>query len=383
MLRRTVTNVMSVIPIVLALGFVACEKKDDEEETSETATEEVAPGGAPGGQPGGDDGGGTGGDGETPPVLDAVMFLTDEQTSLAAGESVKTTSNSLIADKLKGMSELYANYPDDNEPDPSGAVYVAFMECYAAAYNSITVQAQADTYIIEGTTEVGDCFETYYTATFPAFTYNEITFNARIAVRETCPGRDLSEHNGTGLWDFLELEAGPCEGTSAETIYNFRSFETWDWVTSSPVHIESDVEKVSAIWAADKTPCEVTVTDSVATQKPCHNVEYDRRKKLEWDDVVQPTQGEVEIENAINTADLSFNVDGDPLFYSTGTIDVTYNNWSGSVTYTGPATEPSYSVGDGNETVNGTLPSDPHMSLTASPSLGWALGERLRRDIGK
>ena len=44
-----------------------------------------------------------------------------------------------------------------------------------------------------------------------------------------------------------------------------------------------------------------------------------------------------------------------PKWYATGTTEVTLNDWSGAVTYQGNESAPSFSISNGNETVEGTL----------------------------
>jgi hypothetical protein len=71
----------------------------------------------------------------------------------------------------------------------------------------------------------------------------------------------------------------------------------------------------------------------------------------------------------LNYVDIMESKDTNAAFYESGRYDITLNNWSGSVTYTGPKEAPSWTLKNTDEEKCGTLGLVP---LKVAKLLPWA-----------
>jgi hypothetical protein len=53
--------------------------------------------------------------------------------------------------------------------------------------------------------------------------------------------------------------------------------------------------------------------------------------------------------------DLVWSRDAGSIWYTSGSMDLTINDWTGAITYAGASSSPSYTVSNGSESINGTF----------------------------
>lgn len=157
----------------------------------------------------------------------------------------------------------------------------------------------------------------------------------------TCDGADLSALDGKTLKEVGEAET-TCAGTGSYLLNNSsiaKGEVTFGEQTKTYERVGAYAEST-----ADNTPCAISKEGNVfSNANPCRRVDI---SEVTFD-------GKISSEYLMTlTQDLKW--EEGKRWYNSGKIDVTMNDWTGTVTYNGQ-TAPSYSFSRAGETITGTV----------------------------
>jgi hypothetical protein len=172
-----------------------------------------------------------------------------------------------------------------------------------------------------------------------------------------CPDGDVEDLDGKTLLQASEVETDCGEHMDHQVMFNFSL--DMDYTTTvetqagEQINIAVDTLSIDALQTASGKPCEQNHSGSTYTLSDrCQTVE----KYTSLSNVVGSTsQGSMEDYTRLGFRSLTVEDSGDPTWYSSGSMDVVVNNWTGSLTFGGATTAPTYSLTDGTNTVEGTI----------------------------
>jgi hypothetical protein len=301
---------------------VACEKKEEEN----TSGIEITPG-----------------DGKLP------LSELAEPTGLADLSATDIQSFMLIsrADFLATEAEI----PEEESEISDGEGEV---DCFGDGLTKVKVSAAGEKLSVDVNLDLTACLKKIWSQEQDGVSAEISKAKMAIYIEQTCVGLDLSSYDGKSM---EEMETPPECGDSY-TLMNMKS-EMVGSMTANGQTMQINSTTVNSVATGANEPCFTKKTGDSFEEDGCVEIyktvggegsqdnEYARywHKTLTWTDSTKNT------------------------WYTSGSIDVDLNGWSGTVSFQGAETNPSYTMNNGTETVNGTL---------ALPSNGFLKGTFLR-----
>jgi hypothetical protein len=199
----------------------------------------------------------------------------------------------------------------------------------------------------------------------------------------TCPGVDLSEFSGkmmkelgaeetnSGLPAALESK---CGSLPAVKVFGNATF-----VVKFPGVL--DVSTKIGIFNKEGGACELTKVDGGLKLSSCLYATYEVAKKTEGDGQQKEEKNLVLLE-AVNVVD---STDPTAVWFNGGKLNVTVNNFTGALSYSGTAIAPTYTLASGSDSITGQLSATPSaLELVSNPrSASNFVSKQLQRFVKK
>ena len=292
-------------------------------------------------------------------LKESIVSMADLQ--LNAGFTLQSTSESDLINALNTDDRLYNNQPNASSDQSSAASNSNTDGCYS--YDDMIIESNKVSARGTITKDISDCVKKQPGNDAP--TMEQVKYTLRANVYFACDDRDLSVYNGKKLGDLFSQ--GGKNGNSSGDLcskgsYLFQVIMDSDIVAASDGGTyETKTHFVSHDGAKDLGPCKVVAAgNNVTNVDQCM---YFAKTETSVTPV-QPSgssvnQGTLIKYNLIGISDDSSS--GNNVWHKGGKIDVSYNDWSGTLIYTGSATAPKYTLRQGSSgaPIAGSLTATP------------------------
>ena len=265
--------------------------------------------------------------------LDTSLLVADD-LKVSAGYTLSDISKSQIIDNLNNDSALYNNQPQSKTPstEPSTGTVCSLTPTGTVVANKVSVK-------IISSTDLSDCLSQEISKN--ADTVVSVKVTQKMNFYLSCSSKDLSYLNGKKITE-LENEGGRFGCTNgtllSQSIYEDESTFITDGGTIVGKHRKLDHNCTKSL-----APCNFSTTGTTETiGDDCisfHKDESLAKYGADADETKTATIIQYSTTGVTDDKSSSTNV-----WHNTGKIDVIYNNWTGTVTYKGSSTAPTYSL---------------------------------------
>jgi len=283
------------------------------------------------------------------PIAPGTSPVALADLAATAGFTLNTPDQADALAFLSATSELYNNQPPAPKPSPCDSLF-----------DSIKIQANKASVLVTGTVDITSCTQQRLSADADAGTTWTVTSaTAKFYMYATCSAGDFSPLDGKNVKNLSTTS--PSERPARYCTNSTGVFDTQTTinanVTVSGTNSTVTIAIASHEGSADGGPCPVTGTSTDSSyDDSCVYVEKSDTT-ITTSGTTTKTEDFLKLSFKGVTYDMS---SGTSVWYKFGTMAVTYDNWTGSLTYSDSGVAPSYSLTPtGGAAVIGTLTVTP------------------------
>lgn len=279
-------------------------------------------------------------DSGTAPAEDTSGKL--EKSELVAPADISVMSKTVLQDEFD-----YSNYLVPRSSVPS-------IGCSAEQISQTKISVLGNSLRVSRTVDTHQCYVDYLNGLGGVGT--TVSSSASVYSEIVCTGVDVSSFNGTEAKNF---DPNTICVNGYSYLENLRAnANVTSNVQGQPLTFI--YSSVAAKSTADNQPCIVTLLDAnTFTENGCVEIETAVDTGTEkYSDYLKRTH-----------KNLVWTKGADVSWYTSGSMDLAINNWTGAITYSGAASNPTYSLTNGSETLNGSFTASAlkAMSQLSSP----------------
>lgn len=239
--------------------------------------------------------------------------------------------------------------------------------CSDKILNAVKLEAKGPTIRINADVDVAACVledlkkeDSFKEADFSGLTYSS---SQKLLYFIRCEGADLSAYSGKTLNDIKdvpECDKAATVGFKFELILSQKTSGKIKLAGTTPVNYTYDTEfQVNLVNRAEGGGlCSATLSGAEFTYaNNCADISHTvitTKAGLEGAEENGADNGKVDYRKAVYSAVKRFAENKGP-WYSSGTMNVTRNDWTGTVKFSSPTAEPIFEMKKGTETVTGTI----------------------------
>lgn len=267
-------------------------------------------------------------------------FLTAAELSLPG--NLEDFSKTEMLAEISEESSIYDNQPADNEAD----------NCLDTILNSTTVSGSANEIIFGRKIEVTECMTEIISDPDNPTKIESALLSMYGAFK--CPGVDLTPYIGKTWKDIEGLSISDSCGSGASSLLNMKT-EVRMKAVNEENSLTTNFKVINFQGTADLTPCE---RSSDGTNYTNANTCIEVTSNQYSDTVLNGKAAPEVLQNEFlkfSSADLKTQVKGEAVWHVGGKIDVTYNDWTGTLSYSAADQAPTYKFTKGTETAEGSI----------------------------
>ncbi|RYZ55797.1 MAG: hypothetical protein EOP07_13540 [Proteobacteria bacterium] len=250
-----------------------------------------------------------------------------EASELAAPANITVMSKSTLQDEFD-----YGSYLVPHSSVPT-------IGCSTEQISQTTISVVGNSLRVARTFNTAQCYIDFLNGI--GAINSTVAASASVYSEIVCTGVDVSSFNGTKAQDF-DPNTICVNGYSYLENIRATSNATANY-QGQPVTIA--YSSISAKSTADNQPCVVTVGLSGFYETGCIEIES-----------VIDTGTEPYVDYLKRThKDLVWSKEPTTDWYTSGSMDLAINNWTGAITYSGATSSPTYSLSNGTETLTGSF----------------------------
>lgn len=274
-------------------------------------------------------------------------FLEFSQFDPPSATNAKILTSSQVLAKIHGNSDLMDDTPDDDSDECSDEILGA------------TLSAEDDKLTYGVDLDLSACFEKVFAKDLTDFDLVALKVLFKFYFEIQCDGADLSSYDGQSFKDVSEAEddiVGCEDATTGSTLSHTQS--TFEMTIKSQKEPFVEIERKTLTLSIDSGPkgkaCLSTRSGDLSTgEDGCLSISKDTFQSSKVDGEADDDEGKVHYSKIVKNALVS--AKGDNRWYTGGAMKVTFDNWTGDVTYTDATTAPTFTITDGTETENGSV----------------------------
>ena len=268
-----------------------------------------------------------------------TSLLTANDLKASEGYTLSTLSKSGIIKNLNKESALYNRQPQSKTPstEPTSDDNV---DCFST--KDLTVQANKTSVKIFITVDGTDCYKKKYSK--PATDLVSVKATYRENFYLTCSSKDLSYLNAKKISE-IEIEGenfGCTNGTQlSQTVTEVESTTVIDGITiiGKSRNLEHYGTKSFAPCKLSTSGTKATIGDDCISFKKIEDQSKNSTNETDLEETNTATITQYSFTGVTDDTSASTNV-----WHNTGKIEVISNNWTGTVTFKGSNTAPTYSL---------------------------------------
>ena len=283
-------------------------------------------------------------------------FPTTGLTQLTSSEALK---------ELQEDASIYDNMPESGTPtDGSNNPNDPTNACLESEGPKAKI-INKETVSFDASIDLAQCLKNQAGSSTPTDAASKFEFQARFLQNVTCPGVDLSEFSGktmkelgaedtnSGIPAALESKCGSLPAVKV--------FGNATIVGKIPGTV--DVSAKIGIFNKEGGACELTKVDGGFKLNSCLSANYMVTKS--GAEGQQKEEKSLVLLEAVNVVD---STEPAAVWYNGGKFNVTVNNFTGTLLYSGAAIAPTYTLASGSDSVTGQLSATPSaLELVSNP----------------
>lgn len=325
-------------------------------------------------------------------VIAAGCKKNDEGGSAASGGFLKPSdfpttgltqlTSAEALNKLQEDAGIYDNMPESGTPtggsDDSSDSIAGCLESQGPKAKIIN----KETVSFDASIDLAQCLKNQAGSSTPADAASKFEFQAAFLQNFTCPGVDLSEFSGKTM---KELDAEETNsGIPAALESKCGSLPAVKVFGNATIVVKFGTLDASAkigFFNKEGGACELTKVDGGLKMSSCLSANYVVTKYTE-DDGQQKEEKSLVLLEAVNVVDSAVPT---AVWYNGGKFNVTVNNFTGALSYSGAAIAPTYTLASGSDSVTGQLSTTPSaLELVSNPrSASNFVSKQLQRFVKK
>ncbi|RYZ56871.1 MAG: hypothetical protein EOP07_11520 [Proteobacteria bacterium] len=255
-------------------------------------------------------------------------------SDLAAPSNIQLLNETEVKAAVES-ADLHANDADSSSEEGGDACFDALLAtAFVPTINGTVIR-------INSRIDASDCIRKQATAA--GVTVNAMSAVYSFDVTYDCTGKDLSSLKGKALDADFNAEEFCSNGLKGKV--NTRS----DLISNYTIQgqaINTSTVSIDATSTASNDLCTVTANGASRGQSNCINISKT---------ISTGTDAEVSYQKLISN-NLVWTPSSNNEFYTSGTMTATFNDWNGTITFSGATTPPAYTLTKGGATVTGTVP---------------------------
>ena len=271
-------------------------------------------------------------------LLPADPFLTAAE--LAKGTKVNTLTKADAETKIKSEKDLY----DDGK---ASLVQLKKEDCITGIMNSIPVKSYGSYIGMGAEADITACAQESFGATVTA-----APSTLRIAFQWGCDNQDFSSFDGKTYGEIAQSQEEVCtKATNIKSLLHVRM------ILAATRGADFSYEKRLFMGQATAAgqPCTSSFDGTVLKHADgCLFTNRDLDSIYKINGSADPKEGTEDFSQLETSSLVSANGSSNVWFQS-GKMKATINNWNGEVTYSNSTTAPTYSISNGTETATGTI----------------------------
>lgn len=283
-------------------------------------------------------------------VISADAFLTSAEIS--KGAKVNTLTSAQAVTKLKSEDDFY----DDG---PATLTLKMAESCITKIMAALPVKSYGSYAGVGAEVDITSCAQELF---------NDPSIKAapsslRLALQAGCNNGDFSSFEGKTFAETYNIKSTACANATSLTSLLQTRLILAATVTKSGATATIEDRDFSSNATASGQPCSETVEG--LTTKHADGCLSTRRKVQSVYNIngVPDSKEGTEDFSQLETSSLVSSVGDTNIWYKSGKMKVTLNNWNGDVTYSSTSTAPTYSMSNGTETATGSLSSVKSLNL--------------------
>lgn len=213
------------------------------------------------------------------------------------------------------------------------------VDC-AAALSTVEVVAEGDTMSVDINLDMTECLKKAWSEAGEGITASVSKAVMSFYIRQTCVGGDLSSFNGKALDDVGDVP----ECDNNKVLMNMTS-EMVATISGNGQTMDINSSSVNVFGTDANEPCLMTKTADGYAQDGCVEI---------FKSVGPEGNGDNEYTKYTHS-NLKWVASPKNTWYTSGSIAVDMNDWTGAVTFRGADINPAYTMEYGTEEINGTL----------------------------
>jgi hypothetical protein len=339
--------------LLAAIGLSACTNDDDAGDADAGA--------------GNGNGNGNGGAGANP----SGFFLT--AADLTPG-TLYTMSAADLASELDDEGSFFDQRPESDDPTEDDS------SCVEDALGALKVEASGDRMTISGSLDLSSCLDGLLGGADASGL--DLALTMKMYVEAQCEGADLSMYDGQSIIDIADSARDLdelCDGTfrmrnhlSSRTVLSGSATFSGQTIT-----LDTDTTSAAALQTTDGGPCVRTVSgDETTFEDGCVETTHEVNTRDRSNGMASEKDGKDGI-SVLRYVGLRGTRAGEHPYFTGGAMEVTLQNWTGTMTYTDAETAPTWSMSDGTETQTGTFDGTASQGLV-TPARGLELAVQAR-----
>jgi hypothetical protein len=296
--------------------------------------------------------------------------------TLLPPDSFLTTAELTKGSKVNAMTKAEAETTIKNEKDlydggsPS-TVQIKSDDCISSIMNSIPLKSFGSYIGMGAEADITACAQELFPSNITA-----APSTLRIAFQWGCDNQDFSSFDGKTYGELaLSQEAVCASSTKIDTLLQIKI------TLAATAGTKFNYEKQLFIGhsTAEGQPCTSTIDGSELKHADgCLFTNRDLDSIYKVNGTSDPDEGTEDF-TQLETSSLVSSSGSDNVWFQSGKMKATLNNWTGDVTYVNPTTAPTYSITNGTETATGSLGSTKSLTTHSSiKNLAKTIGTRLK-----
>ena len=301
----------------------------------------------------------------------------DEGGSAASGGFLKPSdfpttgltqlTSSEALNKLQEDAGVYDNMSEAGTPtggsDDSSDPIAGCLELQGPKAKIIN----KETVSFDASIDLAQCLKNQAGSSTPADAALKFEFQVKFLQNFTCPGVDLSEFSGKSLKELGSEETNSGLPAALESkcgsLPAVKVFGNATYVVKFPELF--DVSTKIGIFNKEGGACELTKVDGGLKLSSCLSATYEVANKTEAGGQPKKEEKNLVLLEAVNVVD---STDPTAVWFNGGKLNVTVNNFTGALSYSGAAIAPTYTLASGSDSVTGQLSATPSaLELVSNP----------------
>ena len=288
---------------------------------------------------------------ETGEVVDTFFLAASD---LAKPTNIEQVEEFELASQLSQISSFYNNQPEDTSDDSAA--------CFDKSFEAVRAVASDTQLKLGASLDLSNCLSEIVGAN-SNITLNAVAFTYKFFMEIDCPTGGLADFNGKSLGEMATAKFS-CSEVSGRI--DSQTNSSVDFSTSAAgVEIRSVQNTITSAYRGSDSPgkCKVTVAGDLETNVDCVQINVTRATTSNTNNGETTETHKDEWLKIVWGSDAVSGSNETDIWRQSGTAQVEFNNWTGTLTYSNKDVAPTYNLSNGTATAEGSLTATAGLQL--------------------